>query len=293
MRLSTFDAFKNIHDNELIELDDKTLKKLQKELLSIAIDLKKECEKNNIEFFLGGGSCLGAVRHNGFIPWDDDVDINITRENYNKFIANMSDKFKNKYWIHTPENTKNYGLGFAKIRKKGTIYKTRDDFENEECGISIDLFIVENTYNNIILRYIHGLLSMFIGFLYSCIRMKHYKKYYAKLLKNNKSFKIKCFIGTIFSFISLDAITHVWNNINKMCKNNNSKYVTIPVGRKHFFKEMYVREKYCKYIEHSFENTKFLISNDYDYYLNRLYGEYMIIPKSDNREKHIIYDIKF
>ena len=148
MKLSTFDIFKNIESDEVIILSEEQLETLKKTLLTMLKDVIEVCEKNNITYSLGGGSVLGAVRHKGFIPWDDDIDLNMSREDYDKFVIAFEKEYGYKYWIHTPEKTKNYNLLFARIRLKGTALITRDDFDNEECGVPLDIFIIENTFDN-------------------------------------------------------------------------------------------------------------------------------------------------
>ena len=299
MGLSTVSAFKNIDNNDLKVLTNSQLKKLQSTLLSIVKDFDKVCKKNNIEYSLGGGTCLGAIRHNGFIPWDDDMDLNLTRTEYNKFRKVFKKELSEKYWLTTPEDTKEYGLGFARLRKKHTIYKSREDKNNDQCGIYIDLFIIENTYNNIILRYIHGFLSLLFGLLLSCKNFFINREEYLKLIKKSSLkiktiFRIKIFIGFLLFWISQDNLTKAWNTINSMCKDNNSKYVTIPVGRKHFFKELTKRDGFCDYKTHIFEDVKLPICNDYKSYMKRLYGDtYMEIPSKEEQEKHVFYELKF
>ena len=87
MNLSTSKLFKEQKYKNGIEITEDKLKKLKKILLEMLIDFDVVCEKNNLYYTLCGGTALGAVRHNGFIPWDDDVDIFMTRESYNKFLT--------------------------------------------------------------------------------------------------------------------------------------------------------------------------------------------------------------
>ncbi len=86
MHLSTMDAFKNLKSGDLVTVDDEMLKKIQNVLLGILDDIIAVCEKYEIPYTLGGGSVLGAVRHQGFIPWDDDIDVNFSRRDYERFI---------------------------------------------------------------------------------------------------------------------------------------------------------------------------------------------------------------
>lgn len=299
MKLSTASAFKTMQNNnkKLKKLSDKELKQLQETILEIVDDIDFVCKKYHIKYNLGGGSALGAIRHQGFIPWDDDFDINMPRADYQKFCSCFMNEFKEKYWMHTPEDTKDYGLAFARIRKKGTIYRAREDFDNQEAGVYVDIFIIENTYNFFLFRSFHGFLSLLFGFLLSCRNFYKNRKLYLDMVSENKKlrivFQLKVMIGFCFAWISVDKMTRLWNRINSMCKNSSSNYVTVPVGRKHFFGELYEREKFCQTIDQPFGKHRTLpVCVDYDGYLTNLYGDYMKLPKKEDIEAHIFLELK-
>lgn len=300
MGLSTVAVFKNIDTNQsgLIELDDEKLHDLQSVLFDVLCDFDEVCRKHNIEYSLGGGSALGLVRHGGFIPWDDDVDLNITRENYEKLKAVFDEELSDRYWLHTPEKTKEYGLAFPRLRKKGTVCRAREDDSTSEAGVYIDLFVIENTYSFKPMYYLHGFFSMLFGFTLSCRVFYKKREFYIKLANGNKEilkvFKKKITIGKLLSFMSVDKWTHIWNSANKMCKNRNSSRVTIPTGRKHFFKETYLRSEVCEMERKPFkfddrQHDVYLVKAS-DEYLKRLYGDYMQIPPVEKREKHVLLE---
>lgn len=297
MGLSTVSAFKNIDSGLFIEIDEKKVKELQDILVQILLDIDSVCKKNQIEYSLAGGSALGLIRHKGFIPWDDDIDLLMSRKNYEKFCIAFKDAMLDKYWLHTPEETKNYGLCLSRVRKKGTICKSREDFQNDECGVYIDIFILENTFDIVFLRYIHGFISLGLGFILSCRNFWKNRKLYSYIGSNSRNsgiFKVKIFLGLLFSFLSVDTWTHLWNNWNSICRNENTKYVTVPAGRKHFFGELYER-LYMDDVERLpfyYRNQVyyFPVMKGYDKYLSKLYGDYMKIPPKDKREKHIVLE---
>ena len=96
---------------------------LQRVLTRMLGDLNEVCARHGIAYTLGGGTCLGAVRHHGFIPWDDDVDINMTREGYGRFVKAYELEMKDKYWLHDCNRTPGYELAFPRLRLKGTVVK--------------------------------------------------------------------------------------------------------------------------------------------------------------------------
>lgn len=300
MKLATVSVFKNIlnKNSALKTMTDEELKHLQRVLLAMMKDFDGICQKHKIKYMLGGGSCLGAVRHKGFIPWDDDMDLNMTRRDYEKFKESFEKEMGDRYWLQTPEDTLDYGLAFARLRKKGTVFRSREDCDSsDENGIYIDIFIIENTYNCAVLRYWHGFLSLATGFLLSCRNFYQKRKFYIKVAGNDKKvrriFRIKIILGFFTAWRSVDNWTRTWNNVNKMCKNSRSKYVVVPTGRKHFFGELYERDKYCDYEYVAFEDTTLPVTTDSDEYLKHLYGDYMKIPKKAQQEKHIFLELDF
>ena len=153
MGLSTVDAFKHIRSEEALTLTDAQRKALQRTLNGMLSDLD-EC----------------------FIPWDDDVDVNMPRADLEKFLVLFEKEYGDRYWVHSPQTTKGYGLTLSRILLKGTSVRTREDFQNEECGAFLDIFPIENTYDNKLLRRLHGLSCMAAGFAQSCSKFKRDRK---------------------------------------------------------------------------------------------------------------------
>lgn len=282
----------NNSDDELKILDESELKKLQKILLMIIDDISSICVDNNIEFILIGGSAIGAMRHKGFIPWDDDVDIAMTRKDYEILKECIEKKYTGKYIIEDARNKKNFGKVIPKIRLLETTYKTILDEDIDECGIRVDIFIIENVSNNILLRNFHGLLCMFFGFALACRRIYKGRNKYSKIF-NGHEFKIKCIFGFLFSFASLETWAKWTNYWYSFCKNNNSKYISIPTDGAHFFGELNFRSNICHTKKVEFEGRKLLVPKDVDSYLTRIYGNYMELPPKNKRVRscYLEYDL--
>ena len=306
--LSTVDAFKHLQSKDTIELTDEQLLALQQTLYGILHDIVRFCDHYNIRYELGGGSVLGAVRHGAIIPWDDDIDINMPRRDYEKFRRLFPKKMGKKYWIHTPEETDNLALLFSRVRLKGTSVKTREDYYTDECGAFIDIFIIENTFDNPVMRKIHGFGSLALGLLLSCRKFWRDRKMMMRLVKRGgsesdidgdekaeyirkvrKVFITKILLGMPLAILPINFWTRLANRWNAMCRNNNSKYVTTPCGRKHFFGELYKRSELVETVDMDFGDMKCAVPKAYDKYLTKLYGDYREIPEDAEKEKHIVY----
>ena len=117
------------------------LEKLQEAELGILKAFASFCDKYRLTWFLDSGTALGAMRHKGFIPWDDDIDVGMLREDYDKFIKLAESGFVEGYSVHTPDNTQGFAGMFAKIYKDGTSFDTAETIDaGLNQGIFIDVF---------------------------------------------------------------------------------------------------------------------------------------------------------
>lgn len=299
INLSTFEAIKKISadDKNCIRLEGDLLKKYQNVLIKIAEDIISVCEEEKIFYQLSGGSALGAVRHKGIIPWDDDIDINMLGSETERFVKKFRKKFPDKYYV-TTYRTKGYDSLIYTVKLKGTVSRGIEfaDVPEKQCGIGIDIFRIENTFDSKILRNVHGFFCMSMGFLLSCRKFYHNRKRMLALTKNNpelhKVTKIKVNAGRLLSFLPVEKWVAMTHKCYSLCKNNRSEYVSIPAGRKHYFGEMYLRKGMIQTVQLDFEGHKWNVARDYNDYLTKLYGNYMEIPPEDKREHHVLLELK-
>lgn len=282
-------------DDLLIEIDDETRHKLQATIKNIFLDIKCVCEKYDLGVFLVGGSALGAVRHQGFIPWDDDLDVGMIRCDYEKFKEVFKNELGSKYILNAPNYSGKAKERFAKVMKRGTVFQEIIDVDDlERCGVFVDIFVLDNVPDDFILRKIKGYCCNCLEFIAGQVRLVEcMDDKLKKMLKRTGmvNYIIKFMIGKMFSFRK----SYKWfNTIDKAVRYNDesTRFLTIATGRKHYFGEMLIRKELFPLKTNVFEGAKVSVFHNEDYYLSNLYGDYMKIPPKDKREKHFVKQIK-
>ena len=266
-----------------IEYDKKTLDRLHKVELEILKDFTKICKEYNLKYFLVGGTMLGAVRHSGFIPWDDDIDVGMPRKDYDEFIKIAPTALGDKYYLDCFEYNKNYYLPFAKIKKNGTIFDEGyfDDSEMHK-GIFIDIFPFENVSK------IGLSLKIRAVMVHSVLNTMFYKNKMRKL----KEVRRPCFV-LFLSLFPRKTLMKIQKYYLTKNKDHNSKYINALAGSYHYLKETNLREDILPPKEIIFEGKKFMGMQKPDIYLSNVYGDYMQLPPVEKRVNHMPKRIDF
>lgn len=265
-----------------MDIDDELFQKLKDNELKILIEVDKVCRRLGIRYTISSGTLLGAVRHGGFIPWDDDVDIAMLREDYNKFLAQGQRLMPNNMFIQTYETDKNYPLNYAKIRDASTTlveYSTQK--LNMKNGTYIDIFPIDKVSSNKIIRRIDNyLLALILAVKFS---------YTIEWAKKSGS-RIRGLIRKILLPLARMIGTQKLNRIETHLRDKNNKDFNLytygdrlmPPNRL-LDKMLIPIEVFKSYDDIKFEKEIFKTIKNWNAYLSSIYGNYMKLPPEEKR----------
>lgn len=278
--------------NNLSIITDAELIELQNFLANMLLDIIRVCDKYHITYFMGGGSCLGTVRHHGFIPWDDDLDINMPREDYERFKAIFAKELGEKYILNAPNYSSETIARFPKILAKGTYYST-NGFTLDEAfeKVFIDIFIMENVPKNPFYRMLKGAFVNVMEFISGQVFIyQSGKKHPENIIEliGKRNYRFRSMIGFLFSFYDYTKWCEIIDRAVRY-SGMSSGLVCFPTGRKHYFGEILARNIMFPPKKKNFGNLTVSVPANYKVYLRNLYGDtYMQVPSPEKREKHFI-----
>lgn len=246
--------------------DGTMLRKAQLRLLDMLVEIDKICKKHNIIYWIDGGTPLGAVRHGGFIPWDDDIDIALTRKDYLKLIKILETELPDNYILQNRKNEKFYHLLFSRVVDKNSLshydfHRLPNRHKMKYQGIFLDIVYIEK--GDLTLKQI-------IDFFY--IRAFSYPRLTSNILKK------------LYGYIAWPIISLIIYIIRGI-------YYFIPTDRYIFgygipFKRKLRKSEILPVKDIRFESILFPGPNNVTAYLKRYYGDYMTIPPPEQRAVH-------
>ena len=253
------------------EINLKELKKIQIEILDYVNDF---CKKNNINYWIDCGTLLGAIRHSGYIPWDDDIDIGMLRDDYEKFL-NLFSQEKGRYKLLASEICNDYYYAFGKVIDTNTVLYEPDEETGVKSGVYIDVFIYDNAPDDEVL----------------CQKMFDKRDYYDKFrvaqmypnLYDHTSLKkriMRFFLNTYLKLLPKNFYT-------KKCIKNSKRYMNKETKRVGNFtsnaRAVGDKSIFDSYINVTFENKEYPAPIGYDLWLKAFYGDYMKLPPKEKQ----------
>lgn len=270
---------------EYKEINDDKLQKLHEVELEILNKIDEICKKYNLSFQLSGGTLLGAVRHKGFIPWDDDIDLTMVREDYDKFIQVAPKELGNEYFLQCYDTDDCY-FPFIKIRKNNTIFN-ENLIAHLDChkGIFVDIFPFERIDNphSIILK----LRAMMVKNIWDVILLKK------KIHKSRRDMRHPIF-DSMLSILPYNVLKRWQVSLMKGANKKNGKYLCALCGGYNYTKDIHEYAQMMPTSLVTFEGKEFPTYNNPDHYLTHLYGiNYMELPPLEKRVNHAPKEIIF
>jgi lipopolysaccharide cholinephosphotransferase len=267
----------------LIHLDDATLRQIQLIQLEMLIEVDRICKKCNINYNIIAGTLLGAVRHKGYIPWDDDADVAFLRQEYERFReACKTELDTTRFYFQDHRWTDGYRWGYGKIRRKDTLFlRENQEHMPYDQGIFIDIFPLDNVPDNYLLRLLHNLSC-------TCIR----KVLWSAVGRISDKNPLLRRLYQLLYKIPTKVVFDLYHKLIAISNRKETKMVRIlmfPTPNKCFG---YSRKWYEHSANYTFEQYIFKGIEQYDEYLSFKFGNYMTLPPVTQRKVHPVSKIK-
>lgn len=252
---------------------DDELKSIQLDILKFVHDF---CQANSIKYFLAYGTLLGAIRHGGYIPWDDDIDIAMMRPDYEKFIEEFS-KQKSKYRVLSVRSSE-YQYPFAKVDRTDTVMKEFSNLKTE-IGINIDIFPIDYLPLGKEKMFFDKVNKYFKLYTFKCVKCSPQIALYKNIIL--RLFQI-CFKYVSFNYLC--------SKIDLLAKQSRESGLCANIVASYGFNEVTDVLCFNKVVDISFEGCLFKAPLDGHQWLTNIFGDYMQLPPESKRVSHHVYE---
>ena len=267
----------------MIELDTQTLRKLQEVELELLREVDRVCKKCGIRYNIIAGTMLGAVRHGGFIPWDDDADVAMLREEYEKFReACRTELDGTKYYFQDHRETPGYRWGYGKLRRRDTLFlREHQEHMPYEQGVFIDVFPIDAVPQSWLGRALNN---------FQCFAVR--KILWSKVGRIADRSALKRRIYGVLNTIPEEWVLRYYDGMIERARRAESEWGRIllfPTPNRAYG---YLRRWYETQADIRFEGTVFPGIEDYEGYLTFKFGDYRSLPPKERRKVHPVSDIR-
>lgn len=266
-----------------------TINRIHETEFDIMLIIDQICRAHNLTYFAIGGSVLGAVRHQGFIPWDDDIDIAMPRKDYEEFLHYAALELPDSYFLQTFFSEKKSPFYFAKVRKNNTkfIEYYLKDLDIHQ-GIFVDIFPFDNVPDNTVVKRLHYFLcrfayQMFLSKSLTTVCSSRFEQ------RNNYKVIIRKILHFLLIPVSKNFLFHFLDCCVRMFNGKECKEIAHIVR-----KRLRIKHKDLYPITYlPFGSFNMPVPNNYDAYLSAHYGDYKNLPTKNKRYGHLPYLIEF
>lgn len=266
----------------VVVLSDEQRESVQNYAFKALCEFDRICKKNNIRYSLGYGTLIGAIRHKGFIPWDDDIDVCVSRKDVIKLRKIANSELAEGFFYQSHESENDWYRLYDKIRVDGTLFR-EVAHENEKIhqGVYIDIFALDYVSHSKIVDLFQSAIYKFITSILSAkfisIRQKHGPKKYISIL-----FRI------IFFFVKKKWLYVLAERISTLYKSGDMlKCFETP------YNDNMPESDFDNFVRVDFMNRPFMVVEKYDWWLRKIYGNYMQLPPVEKRvTRHTLSELK-
>ncbi len=262
-----------------------TLQEMQCYVSNILRRFDEFCNEKELTYYVGYGTLLGAIRHNGFIPWDDDIDIMMPRDDYDKLLKYSFIDDEKRYEIVSSKNRRGWPYPFAKCVDNNTEL-IEQQFNSGTIGVYIDLFPLDGLPSGNIRRKIHMMYLYFWHYMLITLQKRE--------LKGSSKLKtaVKYAVYPIAKLIGIERMVSHIEKIGRKYSLLDADFVASQMICVYGGKECVKRDFYKHRERHAFQDFTVWIPSGYDGILKSLYHDYMKLPPEDRRITHHIYNVK-
>lgn len=282
---------------DLHQMTDEERLKLQAHLRGMYLEIEKVCDRHGLRMMVAYGTVLGAIRHQGFIPWDDDIDLLMPREDYDRLIHDYADELPRHYKIFAPNSKNGPICRFAKVVDTNTRFLEPGSSDNETHGMFVDIFPLEFAPKNKLHLMIRNQYTRFLLFVAeSVIGYEHNNRSYKEIMCSTSAgrmtYQIRRVIGCLFSF---RKGTDWYNRIGRyeFYKQVTGQYNVPACGGSKRSLTPLLEDLLFPARKVKFDDIEVYVPNQAVKYLEHNYEEWECIPPVEKRWRHFIQGLSF
>lgn len=270
-------------------MEEKILSPVQTHVMDILHTLIDIFEKEDVHYYMLGGTMLGAIRHHGFIPWDDDVDLGVMRHDYERFLKICEEKLPPYMKLRTYRDDSYHHYYYARIVDTRYHIKRMGSIKEREEELWIDIFPLDGMPSGKVAAGVHKCKLLITRLLYhiSCFDKVNVQRPGRPLVDRIIiKFLIITHLGAFFSSWDSNKLLDRIDRLLKKYPVSDSDYVFNFMGSTHAFREIFSKKCFGKDVRYQFEDMQLVGPKHYDFYLKALYGDYMKLPPEHERNVH-------